>query len=118
MPKEHRPNLRCEHCGYEWYSFAHAKNRYYVPFCLKCYKASVVPIEAGVVGYTSQKIRAYSKKKATSFKKYCASHNYTIEGIREQYSLESRIVSDVLLFALGVGIIVALGYYFLVVWVQ
>ena len=100
-----RPNMKCMHCGYKWYSARYQKTKELDKFCSKCYKKEVIQISTNRVVIKSIKLKEGIQKEIKNTKKYCKTNNITFEDVKEHYGFQVKVVMDIILFAITIMIL-------------
>lgn len=111
----HKPNMKCTHCGYKWYSYSGAKHKTYIPRCIKCYKKTVTPLNTNIIYYRYEKLTNKTKKIIKKIKT-----NYTtntkISNLLEQHHAKIHMIYDILLLSTAIISLTLIIYYFFVKW--
>ena len=111
----HKPNMKCNHCGYTWYSYSSAKHKTYIPRCIKCYNKSVIPLNSNIFFYKyNQYLEKYKKNIKKIKAKYANTQQLTI--LKEQYHAQIHMIYDVLLLSTAIISLTLIIYYFFVKW--
>ena len=111
----HKPNMKCKHCGYMWYSYSGAIHKSYIPRCIKCYRKTVIPLNTNIIYYQYDKITEKTKKRIKKIKtKYL--NNTKITAFSEQHHASIHMIYDILLLSTSIIFLTLIIYYFFVKW--